>query len=108
MEAIEFLNSFDADDNIVGAVAIGVVGDAYMQLGEVKNATSYYMDAANHSRNDFSCPIYLMKAAGGYEDQGNYKKAVGIYTDIKENFADTKEGLEVDKYLYRAKAMASN
>ena len=107
-EAIELLSSFDADDNIVGAVATGVIGDAYMELGEIKNATSYYMDAANHSRNDFSCPIYLMKAAGAYEDQGNYKKAVSIYTDIKENFAETKEGLEVDKYLARAKAMASN
>jgi tetratricopeptide (TPR) repeat protein len=107
-EAIEMLSSFDGDDQMVGAVANGAIGDAYMELGEVKHAISYYMDAANHSRNDFTCPVYLMKAAGSYEDQGNYNKAVDIYNDIKENFADTKEGLEVDKYLARAKALASN
>jgi len=107
-EAIEMLSSFDGDDQMVGAVSNGAIGDAYMELGEVKHAISYYMDAANHSRNDFTCPVYLMKAAGSYEDQGNYNKAVDIYTDIKENFADTKEGLEVDKYLARAKALASN
>ena len=101
-EAIEYLNGFDSDDQIVGPVAIGAIGDAYMELGETKDAASYYLQAANDNENQFTTPIYLMKAALAYEDLGNYKKAVSIYEQIKEDYPDTKEGSEVDKYLARA------
>jgi TolA-binding protein len=78
-----------------------------MELGEVKTAASFYMDAANDKENDFTSPIYLMKAAAAYEELENYKKALGIYENIKKNYADTKEGLEVEKYLERAKSIAN-
>ncbi|HIB89655.1 TPA: tetratricopeptide repeat protein [Candidatus Poribacteria bacterium] len=106
-EAIEYLSSFDAKDEIVSSVATGAIGDAYMELGETKTATSYYMDAAKESNNDFTAPIYLMKAALGYEEQGNYKKASKIYNNIKNSYPDTKEGLEVEKYLTRANSIAN-
>ncbi|MBL4657675.1 MAG: tetratricopeptide repeat protein [Flavobacteriales bacterium] len=106
-DAIEYLSSFDSDDQIVGSIATGAIGDAYMELGEVKKAASFYMDAANDMKNDFTSPIYLMKAAAAYEELGNYKKASGIYENIKNNYSDTKEGLEVEKYLARANSIAN-
>jgi len=106
-DAIESLSAFDSDDLMVSSVAIGAIGDAYMELGEVKTAASFYMDAANDKENDFTSPIYLMKAAAAYEELENYKKALGIYENIKKNYADTKEGLEVEKYLERAKSIAN-
>jgi tetratricopeptide (TPR) repeat protein len=106
-DAIESLSAFDSDDLMVSSVATGAIGDAYMELGEVKTAASFYMDAANDKENDFTSPIYLMKAAAAYEELENYKKALGIYENIKKNYADTKEGLEVDKYLERAKSIAN-
>ena len=106
-DAIESLSAFDSDDLMVSSVATGAIGDAYMELGEVKTAASFYMDAANDKENDFTSPIYLMKAAAAYEELENYKKALGIYGNIKKNYADTKEGLEVEKYLERAKSIAN-
>jgi tetratricopeptide (TPR) repeat protein len=106
-DAIESLSAFDSDDLMVSSVATGAIGDAYMELGEVKTAASFYMDAANDKENDFTSPIYLMKAAAAYEELENYKKAFGIYENIKKNYADTKEGLEVEKYLERAKSIAN-
>mgnify|MGYP001096735723 CR=1 FL=1 len=106
-DAIESLSAFDSDDLMVSSVATGAIGDAYMELGEVKTAASFYMDAANDKENDFTSPIYLMKAAAAYEELENYKKALGIYENIKKNYADTKEGLEVEKYLERAKSIAN-
>ena len=79
-----------------------------MELGETENALEYYLLAANNKRNDFTSPIYLMKAAMVYEELQDFEKAVEVYKDIKSNFAETKEGLEVEKYLSRAKALASN
>ena len=106
-DAIESLSAFDSDDLMVSSVATGAIGDAYMELGEVKTAASFYMDAANDKENDFTSPIYLMKAAAAYEELENYKKALGIYENIKKNYADTKEGLEVEKYLERAKSIVN-
>lgn len=106
-DAIDYLSSFDSDDQIVGSIATGAIGDAYMELGEIKKAASFYMDAANDNKNDFTSPIYLMKAAAAYEEMGNYKKASGIYKNIKNNYPDTKEGLEVGKYLARAQSIAN-
>jgi len=107
-EAIEYLSSYSQDDEMVGAVATGAIGDAYMELGETKSAASYYMDASRDSENDFTTPIYLMKAALAYEELGEYRKAVGIYEDIKKIYPDTKEGLEVEKYLSRAESIANS
>ncbi|MFH1321944.1 MAG: tetratricopeptide repeat protein [Bacteroidota bacterium] len=101
--AIEYLNGFDSDDIMVSSVATGAIGDAYMELGETKDAISYYLQAANDNENKFTTPIYLMKAALAYEDLGKYKKAVSIYESIKENYPETKEGMEVDKYLAKAR-----
>ncbi|PCH96182.1 MAG: hypothetical protein COB85_03790 [Bacteroidetes bacterium] len=106
--AIEYLSAYDSDDEMVSSIATGAIGDAYMELGETENALDYYLQAANKKRNDFTSPIYLMKAAMAYEELQKFEKAVGIYKDIKDNFSDTKEGLEVEKYLSRAKALASN
>lgn len=107
-EAIEYLNGFDSDDQIVGSVATGAIGDAYMEMGETKDAASYYLQAANNKENQFTTPIYLMKAALAYEDLDNYKKAVSIYEQIKEDYPDTKEGREVDKYLARTLVRMTN
>lgn len=106
-DAIEYLSAFDSDDLMVSSVATGAIGDAYMELGEVKTAVSFYMDAANDNKNDFTSPIYLMKAAAAYEELNNYKKALGVYENIKNNYPETKEGLEVEKYLERAKSIAN-
>ena len=106
-DAIESLSSFDGKDEMLGAIATGAIGDAYMELGNTDNAISYYKDAASHSNNEFTTPIYLMKVAGAYESIEDYDKAVAVYQDIKTNFGKTKEGLEVDKYLARAKTKAA-
>jgi len=106
-DAIEHLSAFDSDDLMISSVATGAIGDAYMELGEVKTAASFYMDAANDHKNDFTSPIYLMKAAAAYEEIDSYKKALGVYENIKNNYPDTKEGLEVEKYLERAKSIAN-
>ena len=44
------------------------------------------------------------KVAEALED---YSDAVGLYEEIKKNYSDTKEGREVEKYLARAKTLAS-
>jgi tetratricopeptide (TPR) repeat protein len=61
--AIEHLNEFSSRDVILGAEALGLIGDAYRELGQPENAVKYYEKAVRHSDNSFTAPIFLKKAA---------------------------------------------
>jgi tetratricopeptide (TPR) repeat protein len=107
-KAVEHLKKFDSNDQMVGAVALGAIGDANLELGKNEEALDYYLKAANKVTNDFTTPIYLMKAGVVYEEIGDYKGAVAVYEQIKEKFPKTREAQDAPKYLARAKALAEN
>lgn len=98
-KAIDYLKGFSADDMIVSSMAIGAIGDAYMEKGETKKAISYYLDAANHKANELVSPMFLQKAAWAYESLQAYGKAKDMYTRILEEYADTNIGREAKKAI---------
>ncbi len=106
--AIESLSSFSSDDLIVATVAQGAIGDANAELGDVEAAAAAYMKAANLNKNEFSSPIYLMKAGKAFEAAGNYDKAKEAYKNIMDNYGSSTEGRNVEKYYYKAKTLAEN
>jgi tetratricopeptide (TPR) repeat protein len=103
-EAIRLLKKFKGDDIIVPGMALGAIGDAYMQLGDIDQAIKYYVNAASRSENDFTTPTFLLKAGWAYEIKKDYEKAVEMYEKIKFEFPKTREAREIDKYVARAKA----
>jgi tetratricopeptide (TPR) repeat protein len=103
--ALEYLGSYDPDDEITGALAIGAMGDAYMELGKSEDAASNYMKAADKDDNQFTTPVFLMKAGVAFESLSKYREALEAYQKIKDNFPETNEGRNIDKYLARAKAL---
>jgi tetratricopeptide (TPR) repeat protein len=100
--AIDQLESFDSDDKLISPIAIGAIGDAYVELGNKEKGVKYYVDAAEESENEFTSPIYLMKAGGIYESMGKYEKALDVYNQIKANYPRSTEGRMIDKYITRA------
>jgi tetratricopeptide (TPR) repeat protein len=104
--AIEELNSFSSNDVMLSTIALGAIGDAYMELGAVEEAVSQYEKAAKNKPNDFTTPYYLFKAGLAYEDLGDYNSALNVYNTIKTEYLTSIEGREIDKYLARAKALA--
>ena len=101
-EAIDYLKSFNADDKMLKPISLGAIGDANMELGNKEEAANYYMKAANASDNEFTAPIYLMKAGQAFELLSNNKKALEAYNRIKENYKKSAEGRVIDKYITRA------
>jgi tetratricopeptide (TPR) repeat protein len=97
--AIDQLNKFSASDELVGPMAIGAIGDAYMELNNADKAIEYYLKAADKRKNDLTSPMFLMKAGMAYEIEGKNDLALKTYTRIKKEFARTNEGREVDKYI---------
>lgn len=103
-DAISELETFDGAGEMLGAVALGALGDAHMELDDVDEALSYYEKAANASENNFSSPVYLQKAGFAAEKAGKFDKAIDYYTQVKENYPTTNEGRNAEKYIARAEA----
>lgn len=104
-DAIEQLKAFSSDDIMISSIAIGAIGDAHMELGNVDDAISYYEKAAKNNENELTTPMYLFKAGLAYEEKGDYAKAFDKYTTIKKDFSDSSEGRTIEKYLARAEAL---
>jgi len=103
-EAIRHLKRFRSNDFLVRTMAYGAIGDAYLELGNPEKAVSYYMKASNRNVNDFTTPVFLMKAAQTYEHLGEWKKAVEIYERIKKEHFQTQEGRDAEKHIAHAEA----
>ncbi len=101
-KAIDFLKSFEADDKIIAPIATGCIGDAYLEKGSKEDAIDYYLKAAKSSSNEFTAPIYYLKAGTVLENLGQNDKAVEIYQVIKTEFPKSQEGRKIDKYIVRA------
>lgn len=98
-EAIDHLEKFDAEDIMVASVALGAIGDCYLELDDKEKAVSFYLKAGERKKNEFTSPIYLKKAGLVLEDLQQYDKAMKAYQDIKKNFPESEEGKSIDKYI---------
>lgn len=103
-DAIDFLKSYSADDELTGAIAKGAIGDAYSEMQNYEEALSSYKAAAGINSNEYSSPIYLMKAGKVAEKLQDYGTAVSMYEKIKKDYPNTQQGRTIEKYLTRAKA----
>jgi len=101
-KAIDYLGRSNADDIMVSPALVGSIGDCYVELGKAEKAVSYFEKAAD-ADNEMLSPIYLMKAARVYESLNKFGKALKIYERIKKEYPMSQEGLEVEKYIERAK-----
>ncbi|MEP7168347.1 MAG: tetratricopeptide repeat protein [Bacteroidota bacterium] len=105
--AIEQLDKYDAEDDVTGAIALGGIGDANLELGKKDEALNYYKKAVDWDKNQFTACLYMMKAAALYELNNDYKSASDLYEKIKKDYPNSTEAREVDRYIARAQAMAN-
>jgi len=101
-EAINFLDDFESDEQIVGPMALGLLGDAYMELQQPEKAVNYYLKAANAHVNKFVTPKFLLKAGWTYELLNEYDKALRTFERVKNEFPQSEEARDIDRYIDRA------
>jgi tetratricopeptide (TPR) repeat protein len=104
-EAIEYLNKYSKKDKVIGSLAIGATGDAYVQLGNVEKGITKYIEAADYAKNSFNTPLYLMKAGELYEMSGKYSEALNLYERIESEYPESTEGSTINKYIARVKLL---
>lgn len=100
--AENYLLKFKTDEEVLGALAQGALGDAYSELGKVDEAIAAYKKAAA-SNNDYTSPKFLLKA--GQLAFLNNKKAEAnqFFTEIKEKYENSREAVNIDEFIEMTK-----
>lgn len=99
--AIKYLKKFSTDAKQVQQRAYKLLGDAYADQGNAKEALDYYKKAAHHFEEDKNASAEAL-FLGGYLAQhvlNNQKEAIDLYTELKQKYPSTTQGIDIDKYL---------
>ena len=102
-DAIENLKKFKSSDKMVAPVATGAIGDAYVELGDLNEGLDYYLKAASQSENNFTSPMFLMKAGLVYETLENPDGALKLYEQIRRDYPDYARSNNIEKYITRSR-----
>lgn len=101
-EAINYLNEFDGDDEMIAPAVLGTLGNCYANLNQEEKAATTLMKAAEEADNHSLSPIYLLQAGEIYEKLGKKDEAVKAYKLIKEKYFNSMQSYDIDKYIERA------
>ncbi|ETN97059.1 tetratricopeptide repeat protein [Zhouia amylolytica] len=104
-EAIAHLQNFKSDDPILGALAKGGIGDAFVQLNQAEDALGYYEKAIAHNANDFTTPRFLFKAGTLALSSGDHKTALKYFKRIKEEYPNSEEGRTIDIFIGKVESV---
>lgn len=99
-EAISYLKSYKGKDAILAARAVACIGDAYVGLEDYAKALGYFEKAASTIDNMYAAG-YLLKAGIVAEKLGEEAKALAFYKEIKDQYPQSMEAYDVDKYIGR-------
>ncbi len=99
-EAIKSLKSYKGKDVFTTGEALMLIGDAYAEMDNAKEACNYYEKAAAKAENNFViAPAALWKAGMMQMKLGNNSAAIASFQKIKDNYPESPEYGEVDKYI---------
>ena len=102
-ESIDAFKSYSAGDDISKALSKGSIGDAHSQLKDYEKAVYFYMEAARY-KNELTAPMYLFKAANISVDLEKYDLAEKLYHRIKDDYPNSIQADNVEKYLTKVQA----
>lgn len=108
-KALEYLNAYDANDNVVGPASYSLMGDCYVNMDNLDEALNCYDKAISMSdSNPAYTPFFMIKKANIYREQKNYAEEVAVYEEIKSEYPEYGKtyNVDIEKYLSRAKYQA--
>lgn len=97
--AIKYLNDFNAHGTVLAHAKSGLLGDAYMETGDMKKGIAQYTEATSDKDDDVYTPIYLQRLAVAYEKNNQAEDAKKAYTRIRDEYPRSFQARDVDKSL---------
>ena len=102
--AVTYLNAFSSEDDVLGPIAKGGIGDAFVQLEQLDDAYDYYVQAVKLKSNNYTTPMYLYKAGVIALKLENNAKALEFFNQIKSEFPESTEAKNIDVFIGKAEA----
>ena len=99
-KALKYFKKYAGEDKILSARVQAGIGDAYVGLEDYKNALAAYEKAAATIDNMYAAG-YLLKAGQVAEELGDKDKALAFYNKIKDQYPQSAEASDIDKYITR-------
>jgi tetratricopeptide (TPR) repeat protein len=99
-EALGYLKKYKGKDAIMLARAQACMGDCYVEMKDYDAAVGCYTQAAKTTDNALAA-AYLLKAGIAAEAAGKTDQALSFYQEIKYQWANAPEAMEIDKYISR-------
>jgi len=101
--AIEMLENFSSNDEVLQSLGLSTIGDAFVQLNQFEDGLSYYESALSFSQNSFVRPVILLKAGDLAKELNNFSKSLRFYQEIKDDFPKSNEANLIDIRLEQVK-----
>lgn len=103
-DAVKYLEDYDeCDDQMVSNAAIAALGNCYAQLGQNEKAASALLKAAKRADGNTLSPLFYLQAGQIYEALGNKAEALKCYETIKNEYPQSIQRQDIDKYIERVK-----
>ncbi len=102
-KAIALLDSYSLEDDMIAPVALGTLGDCYVEKGDVEKGLSFYSKAIAYRSNTLAVPIFLLRRGLLYEANAKKTEALADYQMIKDLYPKSPQALEIDKFIERVK-----
>ena len=99
-KAVEYFKKYDGGDKILLSRAQAGIGDALVGLEDYPGAIAAYEKAAA-TVDDLFAAGYLLKAGIVAEEMGDKDKALALYKEIKDQYPQAPEAMDIDKYITR-------
>lgn len=100
-KAIKNFEGVDVKDSYIRILSIGLQGDCYSELKKYKKAEEKYIAAAEEDDNEFTTPMYLLKAGLCAEKTKNYEVASTYYKRIQDDYPIYGSQKTIEKYIAR-------
>jgi len=98
-KAIKHLEEFDGHGTMVGSAAEGLLGNAYMETGNVNKGIEHYKNATENEKDVVQTPLYLFNLAAAYEQAKKPEDAKKAYLRIRDEFPTSMQARDIDRYL---------
>ena len=103
--ALDHYQEADLDDDVLRVMAVGNQGDALVELDQPEEAVKRFEQAAGMAKNEFTTPMYLMKAGILHQQAGKWDEARKAFERIVKDFPNSPETMQARKYAGHAEAM---
>ncbi len=108
-EALKYAEKYSADEDIIGAAALGLQGDCLVNLDRLDDAAGKFKKAVKVSdENPAYTPYFMIKLARIYDAQKKYADEVEILQEVKNDYPyyQQQHQVNVDAMLELAKLRA--